>query len=112
MERPTPRCNSTTLTRYPNKLIRLAGRVLRVDNDLLVLEASDQGQVRVKLRDGSAESITDQYVEIIGRVSSNDNLVTEMTFTNFGDDFDLKGWESVVNISHANPKEFGLDQLD
>jgi hypothetical protein len=44
-----PRVNSSLLARYPDKTVRLVGRVIGSEGSQVILEASDKGQVVVSL---------------------------------------------------------------
>lgn len=99
----TPRVNSTLLGQYQGKTVRLIGKVLKLEGETAIVEASDQGQVTIKLNRDS--NFADQYVEIIGRVTG-DTSISELTSYNIGDEIDMTMVDAVVRNSHKYPYLF------
>ncbi|CAO3657877.1 unnamed protein product [Umbelopsis vinacea] len=84
MEKPTPRVNSATIKDHVGHVVRVTGKVISLNGETALLEATDNGQIEVALN-GQSQWGT-KYVEIIGQVTSENGL-KEYTFTNLGDSF-------------------------
>ncbi|KAL1918793.1 uncharacterized protein VTP21DRAFT_2815 [Calcarisporiella thermophila] len=96
MDQVTPRVNSVLLEKYRGKVVRIVGKIIQHSGNYGVIEASDNGHVRVQLNNENTWGTP--YVEIIGRV--NDDLsITEFTSSNFGENFDLKLHNQLVQAS-------------
>ncbi|KAJ1980259.1 hypothetical protein H4R33_005524 [Dimargaris cristalligena] len=84
MEKPTPRVNSALLPNYINHSVRIVGKVIQIQGNKAVLEASDHGKVLVNLV--PQNNIGSQYVEIIGLVQE-DRSIQEFSSCNMGEKF-------------------------
>ncbi|KAI8097745.1 replication factor A protein 3 [Halteromyces radiatus] len=84
MEKPTPRINSQLREKYVGSTVRIAGKVVSFSGDTAVMNATDGGQVLVKLTKESQWGT--QYVEVIGRIEK-DFSVMEFKSCNLGDNF-------------------------
>ncbi|KAL3901100.1 MAG: hypothetical protein SGCHY_000853 [Lobulomycetales sp.] len=100
-----PRINSQMLERQKGNVVRLVGKVLQSQDNAVVVEASDQGQVNVTL---SSQSNLDvgSYYDIIGRVDEN-LVISEMNLGDFGNDMDLAAYDKMVVIAQSFPDIFG-----
>ncbi|PLW13538.1 hypothetical protein PCANC_14525 [Puccinia coronata f. sp. avenae] len=67
----------------------------------LIIESSDGGQVTVGDMAACDTEITDEYVELVAKVET-ENRVKAMDCSNLGDKYDLKLAQHVVDIIH-NP---------
>ncbi|MBW0500636.1 hypothetical protein O181_040351 [Austropuccinia psidii MF-1] len=99
MDAPTPRVSSSLLGQYIGKIVRISGKVISVSRDILI-ESSDGGQVTI-IQSPTNPKITDQFIEVVAKVESHDT-VRELDSSNFGDKYDLKLAQAVVDIIH-NP---------
>lgn len=106
MERPTPRVNSAMLTDYQGKTVRIIGRVLNRQAGNIIIQASDEGQVKVKLSQGSSISDDATFIEVIGKVSQSDLSVTELTSVDLGTDLDMGLVEKFVQLASLHPEVF------
>ncbi|KAG7530718.1 hypothetical protein FFLO_04826 [Filobasidium floriforme] len=96
---PTPRVNAARLAQYKSQTVRLTGKVVRMDGDTAIIEASDGGQVQIKLH--REANISDPFVEILGKV--NDDLTIKVfSSMNLGSDLDLGVVEKVVQLAHTD----------
>ncbi|BGP17714.1 hypothetical protein JCM10213_005294 [Rhodosporidiobolus nylandii] len=101
MDRPTPRVNAERLAQYPEgKVVRLVGKVVNLTDDAAILEASDGGQVTVKL--GSLSGLSDTFVEVVGKVTGS-NSMNELSSLNLGDNIDMEAANKVVELTHQYP---------
>ncbi|KAL8281365.1 hypothetical protein RQP46_006399 [Phenoliferia psychrophenolica] len=103
---PTPRVNSALLANFSGKTVRITGKVISLAEDSAVIEASDAGQVTIRL--GPEASYADQYVEIIGKVVG-DLTVQELSSVNLGDNIDMDLVEQTVQLMQGHPQLFGMD---
>lgn len=81
---PTPRVNGAQLRLMEGKVVRLVGQVTAHEGATVTLECADGEKVSVQQTAGSAYET--KYVEVVGRVVGA-NVVQEMDYTNFGDNF-------------------------
>ncbi|KAI7872795.1 hypothetical protein BDF14DRAFT_1716545 [Spinellus fusiger] len=84
MDKPTPRINSSLREKYIDKTVRLTGKLLTFSGDTALVEATDGGQVLVKLNKQSSWNTA--YIEIIGRIEK-DFSIFEYKSTPLGDQF-------------------------
>ncbi|CAM0138049.1 unnamed protein product [Umbelopsis sp. WA50703] len=108
MEKPTPRVNSATINNHIGHAVRVTGKVISLNGDSAILEATDNGQIQVQLN-GQSQWAT-QYVEVIGQVLA-ENTLKEFTSTNLGDTFDLEDPavpldETITRAAQSSPKHF------
>ncbi|KAF9352970.1 hypothetical protein BGX26_009245 [Mortierella sp. AD094] len=82
----TPRVNSAMLSGKVGDTVRFVGKIIEQNGSRALMTASDKGQVEIHM-DQNAQYGT-QYIEIIGVVNP-DHSITEMTSTNFGNNFAL-----------------------
>ncbi|KAK9814149.1 hypothetical protein WJX72_001287 [[Myrmecia] bisecta] len=94
---PAPRVNFELLQRYIGKKVRLVGKVMGLDGDLLTVKAADQGLVYVKVLPGAGHA--SEYVEIDGIVESP-NTVQEQQHVEFGSNFDLNSYNELCKLAH------------
>ncbi|OAV90714.1 hypothetical protein PTTG_00055 [Puccinia triticina 1-1 BBBD Race 1] len=100
MDAPTPRVSSSLLAQYVGQVVRIAGKVISLSPELII-ESSDGGQVTVGDTSACATEITDDYIELIAKVET-ESRVKALDCSNFGDKYDLKLAQAVVDIIH-NP---------
>ncbi|CDZ96329.1 RPA3 [Phaffia rhodozyma] len=94
----TPRVNSALLNEYRGKTVRLTCKIIKLNGDTAVVEASDQGQVDLHLNRES--HLSDPYVEVIGKVG-DDLSIKVLTGMDMGADLDLSVVDAVVKMMHA-----------
>ncbi|KAI0794044.1 replication factor A protein 3 [Fomes fomentarius] len=99
-ENRAPRVNKALMANYLGQTVRLIAKLVTLKDDVAVVEASDGGQVEVKLL-SNFESVS-TYIEVIGTVSS-ERLLKMVGYVNLGDDVDMKLADQVVQIWH-DPK--------
>ncbi|GJJ71529.1 replication factor A3 [Entomortierella parvispora] len=100
---PTPRINSAMLGNHIGGHVRLVGRVESQNSKFAVIVASDNGQVHVQMAEGAQYGT--RYMEIIG-VVNQDLMVSELTSTNFGDDFNLEIYNEQIIKAQKFPNIF------
>ncbi|KAG0177739.1 hypothetical protein DFQ29_004466 [Apophysomyces sp. BC1021] len=103
MEKPTPRINSVLREKYVDRTVRISGKVISFSGDTAVIQATDGGQVLVKLN-GENQWGT-KFVEVIGRVEK-DFSVMEFKSSNLGESFDLDLANKVVEYGQKCPELF------
>ncbi|GAA5839948.1 hypothetical protein JCM11251_006569 [Rhodosporidiobolus azoricus] len=104
MDRPTPRVNAGKLAQCSaGQTVRLIGKVISLEDDQALLEATDGGQVTVKL--GSMSTLTDTFVEIVGKVTA-ENSINELSSLNLGENLDMAAADKVVELTHQYPDVF------
>ncbi|KAG9104492.1 hypothetical protein FRC06_001873 [Ceratobasidium sp. 370] len=92
MESGNPRINSARMSQY-------IGRHTQGDN--IIVQASDGGQVEVKLSAG--QEARDTYIEILGKVVDASRLVASQVFQQ-GDSLDLEVIDQLVELMHKSPE--------
>ncbi|KAI8388674.1 replication factor A protein 3 [Radiomyces spectabilis] len=105
MDKPTPRINSQLRENYVGQTVRVVGKVLSFSGDTAVLEATDGGQILVKVN-GQSQWGSD-YMEVIGRVESDFSLM-EFKSANMGNSLDMKLADKVVQYGQKCPELFDL----
>jgi hypothetical protein len=95
---PTPRVNGAQLRLMEGKVVRLVGQVTAHEGATVTLECADGEKVSVQQTAGSAYET--KYVEVVGRVVGA-NVVQEMDYTNFGDNFDLKAYNQLCELANS-----------
>ncbi|KAI9599349.1 replication factor A protein 3 [Syncephalis fuscata] len=104
MNQPTPRVDSAMLRDHIGDTVRLVGKVLQLQPpNRALLEAADHGQVNIKLTNDS--TIGTRFVEVIGRVESNDT-VQEYVTLDLGEDFDISLYQQMLPILKQHPQLF------
>ncbi|KXS17710.1 replication factor A protein 3 [Gonapodya prolifera JEL478] len=104
-DRPTPRINSAMLAQHRNSTVKLVGRLVSTGTSALTLEASDHGQVTIATLSQGHGYTT--FVEITGQVSADARSVREMQVYNLGENFDLDGYDHMVQLTRKFPELFG-----
>ncbi|CAO3640137.1 unnamed protein product [Cunninghamella echinulata] len=102
MEKPTPRINLIR-EKYVDQTVRISGKIISFSGETAVIQATNGGQVLVKLN-GESQWGTD-YVEVIGRVEK-DYSIFEFKFVILGNDFDLGLANKVVEYAQKCPEIF------
>ncbi|KII84267.1 hypothetical protein PLICRDRAFT_701850 [Plicaturopsis crispa FD-325 SS-3] len=93
-EHVSTRVNSARLADYKGQTVRLTCKTIKGES--AIVEASDGGQVSVKLhRDAH---MTDTYVEVIGTVL-DESTVKMMACINLGSDLDMQLVNDVVELT-------------
>jgi len=101
-EHVAPRVNSARLNNYVGRPVRLTCKVLRLQGDVAIVEATDGGQIEVRLtRD---PNMNDPFVEFIGTVVDSSTLKM-MACINLGSDLDMKLANDVVELIHGPQPE-------
>ncbi|WFD41666.1 hypothetical protein MPSI1_000298 [Malassezia psittaci] len=104
MSQAIPLINSSQLGSRVNQEVRIIGRVQRVSGEVLLLEASDNGTVEIKLQ--LDDSPTTEYVEVIGRVARSGDSITQHALLPLGDNLDLSLVEQLVKYTPKFPALF------
>ncbi|KAF8817062.1 replication factor A protein 3 [Phlegmacium glaucopus] len=91
------RVNAARLPEYIGRHVRLACKVLKLNGDRATVEASDGGQVNVKL--SAAANIVDSYVEVVGRVVDATTVQMHVCI-NLGDNLDMKLVNDTIELIH------------
>ncbi|KZT60977.1 replication factor A protein 3 [Calocera cornea HHB12733] len=103
MDRPTPRINSKRMQYYVGQVVRMTGKMLRVNGDIAIIESTDGGQVEVRLSRDS--HLSDEYVEIIGTVE-DENTLKMLAGCDMGSTFDMQSWDTMTEMMHKFPAIF------
>jgi replication factor A3 len=95
------RVNAARLSEYIGRHVRLACKVLKLNENRATVQASDGGQVNVQLSAISLEKTAnmDSNIEVVGRVVDA-NTVNMLAFMNLGDDLDMKLVNDTVELIH------------
>ncbi|TDL18771.1 replication factor A protein 3 [Rickenella mellea] len=93
----SPRVNSARLPNYLGQTVRLTCKILKLQGDRTIVQASDGGEVAVIQLSG--KSALDPYVEIVGRVEDA-QTIKAMTSINMGDNLDMKLVNDCVELTH------------
>ncbi|KAJ1310862.1 hypothetical protein OPQ81_009380 [Rhizoctonia solani] len=101
MENGNPRINSARMGQYVGRHVRLTCKVIKAQGDNIIVQASDGGQVEVKLPTG--RTATDNYVEILGKVVDSQRMVASEVFPH-GDNIDLEVVDQLVELMHKHPE--------
>ncbi|KAG8732917.1 hypothetical protein FRC12_019042 [Ceratobasidium sp. 428] len=101
MESGIPRINSARMSQYVGRHVRLTCKVIKTQGDNIIVQASDGGQVEVKLAAG--QMARDTYVEILGKVIDSSHLVASQVFQQ-GDSLDLEVVDQLVELMHKSPE--------
>ncbi|KAG8747876.1 hypothetical protein FRC10_010495 [Ceratobasidium sp. 414] len=100
MESGNPRINSARMSQYIGRHVRLTCKVIKTQGDNIIVQASDGGQVEVKLSGG--QEARDTYIEILGKVVDSSRLVASQVFQQ-GDSLDLEVIDQLVELMHKSP---------
>ncbi|PCH35192.1 replication factor A protein 3 [Wolfiporia cocos MD-104 SS10] len=93
----SPRVNAARIGDYIGRTVRLTGKIVKTEHDTLILQASDGGEVQVRLlRDADVGS---PYIEVIGSVLDASTLKMQ-AFINLGENLDMKLVNDVVELWH------------
>ncbi|KZO94246.1 replication factor A protein 3 [Calocera viscosa TUFC12733] len=103
MDRPTPRINSKRMQYYVGQVVRMTGKMLRVNGDTAIIESTDGGQVEVRLSRDS--HLSDDFVEIIGNVEDPHTLKM-LAGCDMGPDLDMQTWDTMIEMMHKFPHIF------
>ncbi|KAG9088538.1 hypothetical protein FS749_002091 [Ceratobasidium sp. UAMH 11750] len=101
MESGNPRINSARMPQYIGRHVRLTCKVIKTQGDNIIVQASDGGQVEVKLSAG--QEARDTYIEILGKVVDSSRLVASQVFQQ-GDSLDLEVIDQLVELMHKSPE--------
>ncbi|GAA98065.1 uncharacterized protein L969DRAFT_46373 [Mixia osmundae IAM 14324] len=100
----TPLVNSAMLTDYVGRTVRLVGRRIKLEGDVALLEATDHGQVTVRLNRDSHWA--DDYVMVIAKVDEAPNSVKELASFNRGATLDLDTFDKMIRVCKMLPECF------
>ncbi|CUA73722.1 hypothetical protein RSOLAG22IIIB_01237 [Rhizoctonia solani] len=100
MESGNPRINSARMSEYIGRHVRLTCKIIKSQGDNIMVQASDGGQVEVKLTAG--RTVNDNYVEILGKVVDANRMVASEVFPH-GDNIDLEVVNELVELMHKHP---------
>ncbi|OSD01439.1 replication factor A protein 3 [Trametes coccinea BRFM310] len=99
-ENRSPRVNKALMEKFKGQTVRLIAKLKSFRDDVAIVEASDGGEVEVKvLKDFQGDSL---YVEIIGQVA-DERTIKMKGFIPLGDSVDMKLADDVVQVWH-DPK--------
>ncbi|KAL6300385.1 replication factor A protein 3 [Sparassis latifolia] len=96
----SPRVNSARLADHIKQTVRLTCKTLKFKGDTAIVQASDGGEVEIKLL--REANMTKQYVEVIGQVVDA-STIRMMSCINLGDELDMNLVNDVVEVWH-DPK--------
>ncbi|TIB71404.1 hypothetical protein E3Q23_01997 [Wallemia mellicola] len=86
--------NSTNLKYFIGNTVRIVGKVLKISDNIAMVESTDGGQISVTMnRESDYSQAT--FFEIIGKVQSEIAL-TEYTSIPLGNDLDLSVVDKVI----------------
>ncbi|KAF8524285.1 replication factor A protein 3 [Hysterangium stoloniferum] len=80
----SPHTNSARLSNYIGRTVRLWAKVLKLQGDTAIVQASDGGEVRIKL--SRTSNMSDPFIEIVGKVEEA-NVIVMLACTDLGADF-------------------------
>ncbi|KAF8499511.1 replication factor A protein 3 [Gautieria morchelliformis] len=98
----SPHTNSAQLPNYLGRTVRLWVKILKLQGDTAIVQASDGGEVKIKL--SKTSNMSDPYVEVIGKVEEA-NVIMMLASTDLGSDFtdkDLENYNKVVEASETS----------
>ncbi|KAH7344424.1 replication factor A protein 3 [Rhizoctonia solani] len=101
MESGNPRINSALMSQYVGRHVRLTCKIIKTQGENIMVQASDGGQVEVKLTAG--RTANDNYVEILGKVVDSGRMVASEVFPH-GDNIDLEVVNQLVELMHKHPE--------
>ncbi|KAL7416412.1 replication factor A protein 3-domain-containing protein [Mrakia frigida] len=91
----TQRVNSAMLGDFRGKTVRLTAKVVKLNGDTAIVEASDKGQVDLHLnRDAH---LSETYVEVIGKVQE-DLSIKVLWSIDMGSDLDMSVVDTVTKL--------------
>ncbi|KAI0942060.1 hypothetical protein AcW1_009617 [Taiwanofungus camphoratus] len=93
----SPRVNSARLADYIGRTVRLTCKVIRIKGDTVIVEASDGGEVQVRLP--GDPGLEETYVEFIGTVIDASSIKC-MACINLGSELDMNIVNDVVELWH------------
>ncbi|KAJ3011271.1 hypothetical protein HKX48_006929 [Thoreauomyces humboldtii] len=95
------------LVKCDGRTVRLVGKVLGVNSNEALVEASDLGQVTVRLIPGSiVERSTGSIVEVLGRVQGN-QAMQEAASTALGDSWNPENYNRMLGLASDFDELFG-----
>eukprot|EP00039_Didymoeca_costata_P004253 m.72235 g.72235 ORF g.72235 m.72235 type:complete len:107 (+) comp12312_c1_seq1:58-378(+) len=98
------RVNGSMLASNINAHVTLVGEIIQDAGGILQVRACDGAQISVDVK-GELPAGTPKFIEIIGEVQGQDNIVGQ-SFTALGDDFDLETYNEAVGILQKFPTPF------
>ncbi|KAI0631043.1 replication factor A protein 3 [Trametes polyzona] len=99
-EHRSPRVNKARMADFKGQAVRLIAKVLSIRDDVAIVEASDGGEVEVKLL--KDVTIDTPFIEVIGQVV-DERTLKMMGCVKHGSDVDRKLVNDIVEIWH-DPK--------
>ncbi|KAI0656917.1 replication factor A protein 3 [Cubamyces menziesii] len=96
-EHRSPRVNKALMDNFKGQTVRLIAKIRNVRDDIAIVEASDGGEVEVKLL--KTFHTEDAYIEVIGQVV-DERTIKMMGYIELGNDVDMKLANDVVQIWH------------
>ncbi|KAI1788647.1 replication factor A protein 3 [Ganoderma leucocontextum] len=93
----SPRVNKALMANHSGQTVRLIAKLITFKDDMATVEASDRGELDVKLLPDFNHRST--YLEVIGKVM-NDKTIKMEQYLNMGDDIDMKFADQAVRIWH------------
>ncbi|KAF8895923.1 replication factor A protein 3 [Mucidula mucida] len=104
MEKNNPRVNSALMQQFVGQVVRLPCKIKTVntDADTVTVEASDGGEVIVKL--AVTEQVTETYYEIIGKVTEPGRM-NMLIAIHMPGDIDMAIIDKVIGLIH-DPRFF------
>ncbi|KAF9055212.1 hypothetical protein BDZ89DRAFT_938519 [Hymenopellis radicata] len=102
MEKNNPRVNSALMQQFVGQIVRLPCKIKTVCTSALTVEASDGGEVIVKLAVG--EQVTETFYEIIGKVTEPGRM-NMLIAIHMPGDIDMTIIDKVIGLIH-DPRFF------
>ncbi|KAI0367635.1 replication factor A protein 3 [Pilatotrama ljubarskyi] len=96
----SPRVNKARMADYKGQMVRLIAKLISFRDDVAIVEASDGGEVEVKLL--KDVKIDTAYIEVIGQVA-DERTIKMMGCIPLGANVDMKLANDVVQVWH-DPK--------
>jgi hypothetical protein len=70
----TPRVNGRLMASHAGRLVRLVGRIMGANNDIIDLEAADGVRITVERASSTVQAEDGQIIEIVGTVTDATSL--------------------------------------
>eukprot|EP01122_Echinamoeba_exundans_P003510 TRINITY_DN13599_c0_g1_i1.p2 TRINITY_DN13599_c0_g1~~TRINITY_DN13599_c0_g1_i1.p2 ORF type:complete len:111 (+),score=19.91 TRINITY_DN13599_c0_g1_i1:54-386(+) len=102
----TPRVNGRLMASHSGRLVRLVGRVMGANNDIIDLEAADGARITVQRGSSAFPADEGQIIEIVGTVEDPTTLRESISYV-WSEKTDLSVYNEMVNIASALPEVFG-----
>jgi replication factor A3 len=99
----TPRVNGASLMSYFNRTVRLVGKVISTEAEIVLVETSDGRRAQIVANanvENRAKYEIGNIVEVIGTVTP-DGRVNEYNVFSLGRTFDLEAYDKMVTLAYG-----------